>query len=182
MYETEADELINLVFDAPMNSATRQRLVADWLREFVAATNYGCTGLTTDPDGPSLELRRDEALDGLREGAEDETALRDTPDLSGLPYGPRLPSIQDWARLIDRGRRERYHHFHTTEATTEVRDPLRSTDGDDLELRDPDAYGYGEPWGPDNPAPGSSWGRNSPFGPVNRQDPVASGSEELGPE
>jgi hypothetical protein len=23
--------------------------------------------------------------------------------------------------------------------------------------RHPDAYGYGEPWGPDNPAPGSAW-------------------------
>jgi len=146
MYETEADELINLVFDAPMNSATRQRLVADWLREFVAATNYGCTGLTTDPDGPSLELRRDEALDGLREGAEDETALRDTPDLSGLPYGPRLPSIQDWARLIDRGRRERLRTWDQT---------VRSTDGDDLELRDGDWKPWSEARGAVPRPPGS---------------------------
>ena len=146
MYETEADELINLVFDAPMNSATRQRLVADWLREFVAATNYGCTGLTTDPDGPSLELRRDEALDGLREGAEDETALRDTPDLSGLPYGPRLPSIQDWARLIDRGRRERLRTWDQT---------VRCTDGDDLELRDGDWKPWSEARGAVPRPPGS---------------------------
>lgn len=25
------------------------------------------------------------------------------------------------------------------------------------DLRHPDAYEYGEPWGPDNPAPGSAW-------------------------
>jgi len=84
MYDKEADELINLVFDAPMNSATRHRLVASWLREFVAATNYGCTGLTSDPDGPSIDVEPDKALAGLRERAEDEEALRDTPDFSGV--------------------------------------------------------------------------------------------------
>jgi len=76
-YRREADELINLVFDCPMNSAKRALSVADWLREFVAAREFGCTGMTTDPDGPELE----------------------TPD---------LPSIEDWARIPDMNRRERY--------------------------------------------------------------------------
>ena len=29
--------------------------------------------------------------------------------------------------------------------------------GQDEDERHPDAYTYGEPWGPGNPAPGSSW-------------------------
>lgn len=74
-YTKEADELINLVFDAPMNSATRQRLVADWLREFLAAREYGCTGLTLDPDGPELRLDGPRS-DALASGAE---VLADAP-------------------------------------------------------------------------------------------------------
>lgn len=56
-YSREADELINLVYEgSPMrSSATRQKIVANWLREFVAALSFGCTGLTADPDGPQLE-------------------------------------------------------------------------------------------------------------------------------
>ena len=49
----EADEVINMVFDN-QNSATRQRLVAEWLNELVAAASFGCTGITADPSGPEL--------------------------------------------------------------------------------------------------------------------------------
>lgn len=34
--------------------------------------------------------------------------------------------------------------------------------GEPGEPRHPDAYEYGEEWGPDNPAPGSAWDREPP--------------------
>jgi hypothetical protein len=121
MYEKEADELINLVLTVPADAEdfggrSRTREVADWLREFVAASNYGCTGLTVDPDGPELAAHGPEsdATDPVASGAE---VLAD--------------------------------------ATQEEVDGFLEA----IRKDHPDAYAYGEPWGPDNPAPGSAWGR-----------------------
>jgi hypothetical protein len=63
-YRREADELINLVFEGNFNSNKRALAVADWLREFVAAREYGCTGLALD-----LAPRAPES-DALASGAE----------------------------------------------------------------------------------------------------------------
>ncbi len=157
MYEKEADEVIDIVFDSGFNSKERTRKVAQYLTELIAASNYGCTGLTLDPDGPSLVLRRDEALDGLREGAEDEEALRDTPDFSAIP------SIADWVRIR---RQERLRAGESlTDLQREVMEELEREgaiyriDEDEEPERHPDAYPYGESWGPDNPAPGSPWSK-----------------------
>jgi len=53
-YQKEANEIIDIIVANP-DYRKWNRLIADWLREFVAAREYGCTGLTTDPDGPELE-------------------------------------------------------------------------------------------------------------------------------
>jgi hypothetical protein len=54
-YGPEADQLINLVFDSGPSSPMRKLAVAEWLREYVAARAFGCTGLTADPDGPTID-------------------------------------------------------------------------------------------------------------------------------
>jgi len=158
-YRDEAEAILEIATGrrpTPVESVSTLR-VADWLREFVAAYASGCTGLATDPDGPSLVLRRDEALDGLREGAEDEEALRDTPDLSAIP------SIADWVRIR---RQERLRAGESlTDLQREVMEELEREgaiyriDEDEEPERHPDAYPYGESWGPDNPAPGSPWSK-----------------------
>ncbi len=54
MYEKEAAEIIGIVYDAQYNSEEQTRKVAHYLTELIAATSYGCTGLTADPSGPQL--------------------------------------------------------------------------------------------------------------------------------
>jgi len=49
---------------------------------------------------------------------------------------------------------------HDNGTAVDQAEALRIADGDDDPNdapRHPDAYEYGEPWGPDNPAPGSAW-------------------------
>ena len=55
-YRTEAENIIEVATGRKptgVESITTLR-VADWLREFVAAYASGCTGLASDPDGPTL--------------------------------------------------------------------------------------------------------------------------------
>lgn len=55
-YRTEAENIIEVATGRKptgVESVTTLR-VADWLREFVAAYASGCTGLASDPDGPTL--------------------------------------------------------------------------------------------------------------------------------
>jgi hypothetical protein len=65
-YGREADEVVALIADPSTVPASKRYAVAQWLREYVAARAYGCTGLTTAPDGPTI------AADGSTEDPEDE--------------------------------------------------------------------------------------------------------------
>ena len=53
-YGREADEVVSLVADISTIPASKRYAVAQWLREYVAARAFGCTGLTADPEGPAL--------------------------------------------------------------------------------------------------------------------------------
>jgi hypothetical protein len=94
MYEKEAGDIINIVFESGDDEERVQR-VAHYLRELIAAREYGCTGLQADPDGPTLAGERDAALDQTLGAAGRERALEDTPDLSR----GWIPSPEDWARV-----------------------------------------------------------------------------------
>jgi hypothetical protein len=66
-YRSEADELIDLVFSHNYNSARRTLAVADWLREYIAAREFGCTGLTVAPESPEPSLGgQDDRLESER--------------------------------------------------------------------------------------------------------------------
>lgn len=55
-YRDEAEAILEVATGrrpTGVESITTLR-VADWLREFVAAYASGCTGLASDPDGPTL--------------------------------------------------------------------------------------------------------------------------------
>lgn len=112
-FTSEADEIINLVYDSPMNSDTRQKLVADWLREFVAAYASGCTGLASDPDGPTL-VGADPVTSGaavLADATDEEVdgflgAVRDRPE-------PDAPDGRDIDGYLD-DLRERVASGQTT--------------------------------------------------------------------
>jgi hypothetical protein len=178
MYEKEADELINLVLTVPADAEdfggrSRTREVADWLREFVAASNYGCTGLTADPDGPELAHEFADCPNGpygcrvclpgrtvAKPGKNpphgpERDAPGSGPDLSGLPEGA--------AELLAHGFRTFLGEQEPSYLDLVERQRRQAPDGPESDApgsgRHPDAYAYGEPWGPDNPAPGSSWGR-----------------------
>lgn len=92
MYEKEADEIINLVFDSPRVHSERRKAVANWLREFIAGREYGCTGLTADPDGPGLAERAPVSPTMAATGF---PTLAATEDLESRPPG-FLESVRDW--------------------------------------------------------------------------------------
>ena len=109
-YGREADELINLVFDSGPSSPRRKLAVANWLREYVAARAFGCTGLTADPEGPALHGPESDATasdlaDEIYEDQEAVLKLRDEaerpepskpPRPRGFRYYTGRPGVPDW--------------------------------------------------------------------------------------
>jgi hypothetical protein len=84
-YDEEAEALIKLVLETA-NPTLRNSRVASWLREYVAARAYGCTGLTVDPDGPTI----DAAASGEDERPEDyhrEARMAYDPGAGPFPHG-----------------------------------------------------------------------------------------------
>ena len=81
-YGREADEVVSLVADLSTIPASKRYAVAQWLREYVAARGYGCTGLTADPEGPALDGSESDATasdlaDEIYEDQEAVLKLRD---------------------------------------------------------------------------------------------------------
>lgn len=80
-YGREADDVVNTYLRGGTSEVRRKLAVANWLREYVAAREAGCTGLTLPLDGPTIDAlgsgEEDRPEDYWRDGREPKFAITD---------------------------------------------------------------------------------------------------------